>query len=172
MAVSRSLLRGNAYAFSEPTEVVQRTNAILLPDASGGMFVTLYYASFGVNGEVRCVNAGHNLPILYRHASKTTEVMPRGGQPLGWFPDIHLREDRVQLQAGDSLVLYTDGLIETENPLGEPYGVERLADLLTHHATESAEAIKNHLLADVKQFRGKAPIFDDTTIVIVRYIAP
>ena len=170
MAVARSLFRSNATAFNEPIEAVGHTNSVLYGDAINGMFVTLYYAVYTCGGQVQCINAGHNLPIIYRANSHEIETLPRGGQPLGWFPTIPLREDNIQLEPGDVMLLYTDGLTEAENTVGEAYGIARLEQVLADNHSRNATIIKQAILRDVGDFTAGATAFDDITLIVVRYL--
>lgn len=171
MAVVRSLFRGNAFSKPLPIDTVQLTNKLLLQDASvGGMFVTLYYGVFERNGLFVGVNAGHNRPLLYRAADGTTEFLPRGGHPLGWFDYIPLQLTENHLEAGDTLVFYTDGLTEAENSRQEAYGDERLRTIVSEMAGQHATHIKQAILHSVNEFRGEAALFDDLTLVVVRYV--
>lgn len=170
MAVARSLFRNNARAFAQPMEAVQHTNAILYEDASAGMFVTLYYGVFSADGLVRCINAGHNLPLIFRAEEGQVQAMPRGGQPLGWFPQIPLREDTLQLAVGDVFLMYTDGLTEAENNAGEAFGEEQLAAVLKDSSHHNAHSIKQHILKAVADFTADTPRHDDITLIVVRYL--
>lgn len=170
MAVARSLFRNNARAFSAPTEAVQQTNVTLYEDSSAGMFVTLYYSVFSDDGYVRCVNAGHNLPLIFDATQNTVREMPRGGQPLGWFKKIPLREDHIQLSVGDVLVLYTDGLIDAENAQREEFGTERLREVLVNCGHDNAHSIKQNIMRAVNNFIGDTARFDDITIIVARYL--
>ncbi len=169
MAVARSLFRGNALATDSPMETVQRTNHLLLEDSTGGMFVTMYYAVFDHDGHMWGVNAGHNLPILYRAADQEVIFLPRGGHALGWFATIPLEAQEYQLQSGDIAVFYTDGLTEAVNEQGKDYGEDRLAEVIHQHAGQSALQIKSAIMQSVADFVGDAPPFDDLTLVVVRY---
>jgi sigma-B regulation protein RsbU (phosphoserine phosphatase) len=170
MAVSRSSFRGIALASHSLIETVQQTNHLLLDDATNGMFVTLYYSVFETGGHVQGVNAGHNLPIRYRNADSKIEIWPRGGHPLGWFPSIPLHLHEEQMEPGDIVVFYTDGLTEVENARHEPFGEHRLAEAIRTHAHASAAEIKQAILEAVSEFEGDAPPFDDLTLVVVRYV--
>lgn len=170
MAVARSLLRGNAISAHSPDETLILTNHLLIKDAVGGIFVTIYYAIFELGGKMLGVNAGHNLPLLYRAKNQQTEWLPRGGRPLGWFEDLPVRVDEYQLGAGDVVVFYTDGLTEAENNRQEPYGETRLERVVKENAHRTAHQIKNAILASVTEFVGNAPVMDDLTLVVVRYI--
>ncbi len=83
MAVARTHIRSNAHAGLPPISTVGRTNDMLLEDAQGGMFVTVYHSLFKADGSSVHVNAGHNPPLLFRHATNTYEYMPLGGRALG-----------------------------------------------------------------------------------------
>ncbi|MCB9436924.1 MAG: SpoIIE family protein phosphatase [Anaerolineales bacterium] len=171
MAVVRSLFRGNAFSKPLPIDTVQLTNKLLLEDASaGGMFVTLYYAVLEKDGQFLGVNAGHNRPLLYRASDGSIEFLPRGGNPLGWFDHIPLKLSELQLRVGDTLIFYTDGLTEAENNQQAAYGDERLMTVVRESAGQHANQVKQAILHSVNEFCGDAPMFDDLTIVVVRYI--
>lgn len=169
MAMARSLIRSAVLATDTPEAALRQTNATLLQDIESGMFVTVYFALLHAGGRVTGVNAGHNRPLLWHAAQGTCEFLPRGGRPLGWFEDLPLSPVECQLMAGDVLVLYTDGLTEAENERGESFGEARLVEAMRACADRPANAIKEHLIAAVESFRGAAPPFDDTTLVVVRY---
>jgi serine phosphatase RsbU (regulator of sigma subunit) len=168
MAVSRSLIRGNASAMS-PVDTLWRTNELILDDARSGMFVTVFHSVFHSDGHVVHVNAGHNPPVLYRHATREISFLPRGGRAIGWFADIPLSAVEQQLEPGDVLLYYTDGLTEAENREQDYFSEERLVQALLEVADESAEHIADHILGKVDLFCGDTPPIDDLTLFIVRY---
>lgn len=170
MAVARSLIRSAAIATATPEDTLRQTNLTILKDTESGMFVTVYYTLLHPDGRLTCVNAGHNLPLLYRAASNTYEFLPRGGRPLGWFEDLPIQTLEYQLEPGDILVTYTDGLTEAENIDGKPYGEERLVAVVQANAQRAAPDIMQAIIQSVSAFMGDTPPFDDTTLVVVRYI--
>ena len=169
MAVARSLLRGTALTSSSPEEALRQANKTILSDTQSGMFVTVYYSILHPGGAITCVNAGHNRPLLYRTDRGTHEFLPRGGRPLGWFDDLPVKAIEQQFEPGDVLVLYTDGLTEAENVLAEPYGEDRLLEVVRAYASRPATEIKQAIIHSVITFMGAAPPFDDMTLVVVRY---
>lgn len=169
MAVARSLIRGSALSANTPADTLQQANRIILSDTTSGMFVTVYYTILHPGGRMQGINAGHNLPLLYRTQRQTHEFLPRGGHPLGWFADLPLEVIEFQLEPGDVLVFYTDGLTEAENTRREPYGEDRLVDVVRQHAALPAAEIMARISQSVIAFMGDAPPFDDTTLVVVRY---
>ncbi len=169
MAVARSLFRGNAIAAKSPIEAVQMTNRLLLEDSTGGMFVTLYYAVFDSQGYMQGINAGHNLPAIYRAADQSVDFLPKGGTPLGWFETVPLTLHEWQLSPGDVVVFYTDGLTEAENLQKQAYGEDLLLQTIYEHANQPADEVLEAILDSVSRFQGAAPPFDDLTLVVVRY---
>lgn len=171
MAVARTMIRAHAHLGLSAIDTVSRTNDLILEDANSGMFVTVYHSVFGSDGSSVHVNAGHNPPLLYRQATGTVEYMPRGGRAIGWFPNNPLQEVNLQLQPGDMLVYYTDGVTEAQNAQIEFFGEERLADLVLECARtgKSARETIDTIVKAVDEFCTGMPPFDDQTIVVVRY---
>lgn len=169
MAVSRSFIRSYAYAGLPPVQTLGRANDLIVEDSDSGMFVTAYHTVFEPDGRCVNVNAGHNPPLLYRQSSGMAELMPIGGRAIGWFKDNPLEAEMVELQPGDILVYYTDGLTEAEDAAGNDYGVERLRQAVLQMAGQPASVIRDYIVDDVDSFCGDVPLFDDLTLVVVRY---
>lgn len=169
MAVARSMIRSHAYAGMPPRQTLAQTNDLILEDAESGMFVTVYHSLFRRGGDSIHINAGHNPPLLYRAATGESIYMPRGGRAIGWFPDNPLHETSMQLEPGDVIVYYTDGLTDAENPAGENFGEVRLAQAVVEAAGQPAGVVVDHILQSVDAFGEGVPPFDDLTLMVVRY---
>ncbi|MBZ0299842.1 MAG: SpoIIE family protein phosphatase [Anaerolineae bacterium] len=169
MAVSRSFIRSYAYAGLSPVQTLSQANDLIVEDSDSGMFVTAYYSVFYPDGRCTGVNAGHNPPILYRHEGGHMEFLARGGRAIGWFKNNPLEAVEVELQRGDVLVYYTDGLTEAENEAGNAYGPERLEAVVRYAAEQSASAIRDAIVGDVNAFCGEFPLLDDLTLVVIRF---
>ena len=169
MAVARTMIRSYAYAGLSPKDTLSQTNDFILDDAESGMFVTVYHSVFASDGSSTHINAGHNPPLLFHGATNEAVYMSQGGRAIGWFPDNPLHESHLQLQAGDLIVYYTDGLTDAENPDGENFGEERLAAAVIEAGGQSAEGVLNHIVAAVEKFAQGVPPFDDLTLMVVRY---
>jgi len=170
MAVARTLLRSHAHAGLDPVAAMSHTNDLLLQDAeNSGMFVTMYYSRFEDNGHSQHVNGGHNPPIYYRHKTGSVELLPIGGRALGWFPNNPFKEITIDLEPGDVIVYYTDGLTEAENPRAEPYGEDRLMQVVAQVGDKSSAELMDMILKDVDEFSEGEPPFDDMTMLVVRY---
>jgi sigma-B regulation protein RsbU (phosphoserine phosphatase) len=170
MASARGMIRSHALAGYSPVETLSRTNDLIMADSTDGTFVTVYYSLFRTGGRAVHVNAGHNPPLVFHCSSGDVSFLPRGGRALGWFPDNPLKPVEQQLEPGDVVVYYTDGLTDAENSAGENFGEARLAQAVAVCGRESAAQILGHLVNEVDAFCGGVPAFDDLTLCVVRYL--
>lgn len=130
-------------------------------------YVTLFYAVLDIQAKrFIFINAGHLPPIVMR-AHGEVELLRSGGFPLGFFDNPRYFEHFLQLNSGDLICLYTDGITESMNASDEEYGRPRLVEALRRHQRASAQEIGDAVLADVRRFSGRAP-FDDASVVIVK----
>lgn len=166
MATTRSILRSAAYAFTSPGKVLQQTNDLLHPDIPPKMFVTCLYAMLDpASGRLVYANAGHDLPH-WRHNGEVTELRATG-MPLGLMPEMVYEEKEVTLGAGDSVLFYSDGLVEAHNPQREMFGFPRLARLLAEK--DHGTPVIDYLLAELAAFTGEGwEQEDDVTLVTLR----
>lgn len=166
MATTRSILRSTAHASISPGKVLEQTNDLLHPDIPPKMFVTCLYAILDpVSGRLEYANAGHDLPH-WRHNGEVTPLRATG-MPLGLMPEMFYEEKEVTLEAGDSVLFYSDGLVEAHNPQREMFGFPRLARLLAEkdHDTPAID----YLLAELTEFTGEGwEQEDDVTLVTLR----
>ncbi len=152
---------------------VERMNQIIHRSTLTSRFVSLFYGELEANGVFIYVNAGHPPPF---HLSVSGEVrlLEEGGAVLGPLADATYERGFVRLQPGDTIVLYTDGMIEAspgsiaDGELVE-YGIDRLVALARSLAGRSAREMVEAMLLDVERFSGDAPPQDDRTVVVVRY---
>ncbi len=155
------------------SEIVTRSNALLFPKTDRRSFTALCLVALDPhNHEVTFTNAGLLEPIL--KSGEQLQVLKSTGalHPLGLLSDNKYEEKRLQLQAGDVLILQTDGLLDTMNHSQQFYGEERLHGVLRvlDMAAMNAREIRDAILADVQAFCGNAHRFDDMTIVVVKVL--
>jgi serine phosphatase RsbU (regulator of sigma subunit) len=135
-------------------------------------YVTLFLAIVdGRACELRYVNAGHNPAFLLR-ADGRVEALPATGRPLGLLPGAGYEERRVALLAGDSLFIYTDGLVESENAAGEPFGMQRLEELLVRERASGLEGVLARVDEAVRAFRDGVEAADDATMLLLKMGVP
>lgn len=132
-------------------------------------YVTLFYAVLDIQARrMIYVNAGHLPPVVMR-ANGDVDLLRSGGFPLGFFDTPRYFEQFVQLQSGDLVCLYTDGITETSNAKDEDYGRARLIEVLRRHHQRSAAEVCDAVLADVRRFGERAPV-DDATVLILKAV--
>jgi serine phosphatase RsbU (regulator of sigma subunit) len=154
---------------TRPDHVLSATNGRLLTDTQADMFVTAFYGILDpATGTLIYCNAGHTPPYLLS-AQNTAQVraLPRTGMPLGIAADATWEPETIQLGPDDVLLLYTDGIIEALNEREEFFRSERLLEVVQANVGRSARGIQDALLAEVHQFMGHAPQFDDIALLIV-----
>ncbi len=143
-------------------------NQIVTESTSPEKFATLFYADWNPGSCQMCyVNAGHNYPIVVRQ-NGSVEQLNIGGLVLGVIPHTSFEHGSVQLYPGDIVLMYTDGLSELNNPMGEEYGEERLIRLLQDNAHLSAEALKTKIIRDATRFSLGELGFDDLTLIVLK----
>ena len=169
MALSRTILRASLIGSNSPVDGIAQANRLICADSPNSMFVTLFIAQIDhVMGDVIYVNAGHNPPYLYRAAEDEPERLVRTGMALGIDDTTRFAQQSVHLDPGDTLILYTDGILDALNADSEEFGDGRLRRVCAQQRTESATHIVAALRDEVLKFVGDEPLADDCTVVIVK----
>ena len=144
-----------------------RVNSIICRDGLPQMFSSLVYAELAPGGgTVRLINAGHLPPLIVRKSGIAQSV--KGGPALGLMPGAEFREETVELDPGDLILFYSDGLVEARNESGEFFGEDRLRAVLSSSSRLTSGRIGEELLAAVDRFRGEARAHDDLTLLVLK----
>jgi serine phosphatase RsbU (regulator of sigma subunit) len=173
MALSRTLIRTYAGEHSSQPELALRAaNERILAETHTDMFVTVFYGVLDPqSGTLLYCNAGHNPPYLLK--SDGPLPLGRTGLPLGIFEDSTWDRGTAELAPGDALVLYTDGVTDTQTADGALFGQEGLLEVIQGFrgplatSTADAQEMEEAVLAAVHRFVGNAPQFDDLTLMVV-----
>jgi serine phosphatase RsbU (regulator of sigma subunit) len=170
MSASRSVFRMLSEEQLSVGETMMRANRRIKKDIKSGMFVALLYAVLDAeDGSVGLCSAGQTQPLLM--SAKTAEVtlVETVGDtfPLGILDDVNYEETQLQMEPGDKVVYYTDGIVEAMNKHEDMYGFERLHEVVKSSPAETAEALMNDIIRSVSDFTGAAPQHDDLTIIVV-----
>ncbi|MBA3952635.1 MAG: SpoIIE family protein phosphatase [Rubrobacter sp.] len=167
MATTRTMLRAAAQRLLSPGEVLQRVNDVLVQDIPPNMFVTCLYAILDPeSGRLVYANAGHDLPYRRRagRGGVADELRARG-MPLGLMPGMGYEEKEMVLNRGESVLFYSDGLVEAHDPRREMFGFPRLQGLVGAHRTGGSSLI-SFLLSELARFTGEGwEQEDDITLV-------
>jgi predicted ATPase/serine phosphatase RsbU (regulator of sigma subunit)/tRNA A-37 threonylcarbamoyl transferase component Bud32 len=168
MANLQATLRGQTLLDAPPGECLHRSNKLLFQSTGPEKFATLFYGILDTRDHTfTFANAGHDNPFVMNRGVQKARLKT-GGIPLGMIEEFSFDHDCVSLVAGDTIVMYSDGIPEAMNEQEEFFGEEQLATLLALHHSLTTTALMEKIVEEVKQFAGTTPQSDDMTIVVVR----
>jgi serine phosphatase RsbU (regulator of sigma subunit) len=167
MASARSMLRAVAQGTEHlPGGVLGRVNDALATDIPPNMFITCFYAILEPeSGRLRYANAGHDLPYVWQ--SGEAEELRARGMPLGLMPGMSYEQKEIELDVGEGVFFYSDGLVEAHDPKREMFGFPRLRALIAEHAEEGS--LGDFLMEELYSFVGEGwQQEDDITLLTLR----
>jgi serine phosphatase RsbU (regulator of sigma subunit) len=170
MVLSRTLIRTFATQYGDqPDSVLKATNQRILTDIDTSQFVTVFYGILDpAEGTLTYCNAGHNPPYLFRAPDGSEmQALFRTGMPLGILRRADWECKSTRLAAGDTLVLYTDGLTDAQDAQQRFYGERRLLEAAQTSLGHSAQEVLDALLASVRAFVRDASQFDDIALAVL-----
>jgi predicted ester cyclase/serine/threonine protein phosphatase PrpC len=164
----QGILAAHSYSGSTPADTLARINDVLTRRPIDARFATVWYGVLSSAGCLTHCNAGHNPPLLVgRHGFRRLD---RGGLIVGAFKQATFEEETVQLDPGDVLVVFSDGITEALNTDGEEFGEERLLSCVKDNLELAPTALLERLLDTVHQFTTGAAQNDDVTLLVLRYV--
>lgn len=169
MAVARSTVRSEAFNHALPEEVVDESNQLLIHDVLPDTFVALCYAVYHAGARILDLALAGQLTPLLRRRDGSVDFVPAGGSyPLGIVQDASYSAARVRLEPGDSVLLYTDGLVEAFSPERELWGFDRLRQTFAELGGRAAPEVVGALYAAVEAWQDGAERHDDITAVVLQ----
>ena len=165
MAMAKFVFRSLARRHPEPPDFLARANDVVVEEVAVGAFITMAYLTADAHGLIACASAGHPRPRLVRNGG-AVEELACGGLALGIAEDQTYGEVRFELQPGEAVVVYTDGLVEARRD-GELYGVARLDAALMAAGPAGAQQLADAVIADCRAF-SDGELADDGAIVVIR----
>ncbi|MCH9612128.1 MAG: hypothetical protein S4CHLAM102_06110 [Chlamydiia bacterium] len=165
----RSIIRSMAASNNELETIIHKSNQLFCEDTKeNGMFVTLFLALYDVESRrLSYSNLGH-LPPLVKRVDGRLEKLDTAGMALGVEPDSQAEIKEIELQVGDLIILYTDGITEAHNAHGNLFGETRLEQLINEADSNEVEYLADKIMQGVRDFVGGAPQHDDMTLVIIK----
>jgi hypothetical protein len=146
--------------------VIGKLNRVIHQSRLSTRFVSLVYGELEYDGTLVYINAGHPPPLLFKDdGMRRLDV---GGTILGPIPESIFKRGFVFMDPGDTLVMFTDGILEVTNSLGDMYGEERLIDTILNHRNETAKLITEYIFRSIKEFSGEETLEDDATVTVIR----
>ena len=155
----------------DPVMVFNHLNQFLCNRAAVGRCATMFLGLLDPDGALEFVRAGHPTPLLLRQG-EVSELYSTGTIPIGLLENEVFASSHIQLEAGDTLLLYTDGVTEAEDKDRNLYQDGRLKEALGQHQDSSLKTLLDEILSAVEKFSGSASQSDDVTLLVVRYRGP
>jgi serine phosphatase RsbU (regulator of sigma subunit)/pSer/pThr/pTyr-binding forkhead associated (FHA) protein len=155
---------------TDPVLVFNHINKFLCEHAEVGRYATMFFGIVDREGTLNYIRGGHPSPVLIRRG-EVSELYTEGSFPVGLVAEAEFFASTVKLQPEDTLVLFSDGITEAENPERELFGDARVREVLTGWQEESLESVKRLLLESISTFARGADQSDDMTLLVVRYRA-
>ncbi len=156
-------------AADSPLDVLERINHLYAHNIRVTSFVTMFFGKLDpATRAFTYGSAGHNSGYLYRSATDEEVLLHPTGPAIGLMEGFHVRSEQVQLDPGDTLVLYTDGVTEAMNDKREQFGLDRLAETIRINHALAPEQLVQKVLLDLNGFTGGSQLVDDVTLVVAR----
>lgn len=169
MGMCRSLIRSKARYLESPADILASVNRSLLEGNHACMFVTLYLAILNIRtGRLDYSNAGHCAPVVINDVNGTRMLEDRHGIPVG-VTDGEYGETREQLEKGDKLILYTDGVTEASNQQHDIYGEDRFMQTLQQSDRSTPDNLVASITDALDRFRGRSEQSDDVTLLTLSW---
>ncbi len=168
MSSLHAAIHGQVAAKTSLDQMVTSVNVYLAENTPANRFITLFIAELEpLSGHITFINAGHNPPLLAR-ADGSLELLQAGGLPLGLMDFAEYEVGNAQLNSGDVLFIYSDGVSEANNLAEDEFGMDRLSEVIRTNVGRSASGIRDKVEAALSEFTGTAAPNDDITLVIVK----
>ncbi|MEZ5307025.1 MAG: SpoIIE family protein phosphatase [Pyrinomonadaceae bacterium] len=170
MSSLHAAIHAQVVARASLADMVSAVNQYLALNTPANRFITFFVGELEpTTGNFHFINAGHNPPLVVR-ADGSVNDLSSGGFPLGIMPSAEFEPGDVELAVGDSIVIFSDGVSEAENPEGEEFGIQRLTDVVSKNCSRSAAGIRDKIESALSSFTRNAPANDDITLVIVKRV--
>jgi serine phosphatase RsbU (regulator of sigma subunit) len=171
MALAHSLIRAEARRSFSPRQVLLRFHRLLMEVGQTEMFITVFYGILDPrNRTLRYARAGHDYPLLLRPATEECMRLEAPGMLLGYEEEVLLSEVTLELQSGDLLVLYSDGITDVRSPADETLGTRRLRELVSAAGRPTAEELSDQIMAYATNFQSTAEQYDDMTLLVAQLL--
>ena len=152
-----------------PLDVLEKINRLYIHNIKFTTFVTIFFAKIDPGTcTLIYANAGHNPGLLYHGGTKKHEWLKRTGIAIGLMEGFDVRAEGLQLESGDILVFYTDGVTEATGPQREPFEHERLAEVIAQNENSPADELIQKVLQSLNEFAHGNPLADDATLVVCK----
>ncbi len=176
MASTRSIMRASMPLALTPAEGITQANRLISAESEDGLFVTLFYGLLNPEtGEFTYVNAGHNPPLVFQYNETACpgelQQLKATGLQLGMDADSIYKQGTLNLQAGDFVLLYTDGVTDALDAEKNDFGMSRLQEVVSANCTAAPEELLDALQKAMDNFTGLAAPYDDMTMLVIKRLS-
>ncbi|MDE7195054.1 MAG: SpoIIE family protein phosphatase, partial [Oscillospiraceae bacterium] len=172
MVIGKTLIKDHTQSGKDLGEVFTEVNELLCESNSEGLFITAFEGVLDLtSGDFRFVNAGHEIPYICKKDGKFEPYKIRAGFVLAGMEGMRYKCGEMQLEVGDKIFQYTDGVTEATNANNELYGMDRLKAILGKNSALPPAELLSGIKEDIDKFVGQAPQFDDITMLCLEYKA-
>jgi phosphoserine phosphatase RsbU/P len=163
----------SGFASADPSlpDLFGRVNTFLCERTPMDMYATVFYGVLHRSGLLNFVNAGHVPPLIIRSAGGV-DALDFANFPLGMFPGVEFEVRSAQLEPGDQVFIFSDGVTEAQNAAHDFFGEERLTQILEACGAQPGHSLCSNVVAAVRDFVGEAPPADDLTVTALRFMRP
>jgi serine phosphatase RsbU (regulator of sigma subunit) len=154
----------------DPVRVFNQINQLLCEHTDVGKYATMFFSLLHCDGTFSYIKAGHPSPLLLRRG-EVSELYTDGSFPVGLLEEAKFTADTIQLEPEDTIVLFSDGVTEAEDPDGNQFGLDRLREILTGHQETPLDDLKKIITDAVDTFSRGAAQQDDITVLVMRFRA-
>ncbi len=169
MASMRSTVRTLAHQSNTPADILRQSNRAVMEDIRTPLFLSCLIANLNLKtGDMTLSNAGHDWPLWVRAAENVVETVEMPGFVLGMFKEISPEQHQLQMQPGDFMVIFTDGVTEARNSAGQFFDDDRLLATIQANQNGSADELAAKIVEDIDQFAHGQPRSDDLTLVVIK----
>ncbi len=175
MTMARSIIHSEASPEFSSMDILKKLNATIYPDMRDGMFITVFYGVLDqAKNEIDLASAGHNDTIVFRAKQGQVEKYNPKGFPIGMDPggrfDKVVKNEKVKINKGDSVVLFTDGITEAMNIKNEEFGQEKMEEIMASSSDFSAQETADRIIKAVENFAAGAEQSDDIALIVLKRI--
>ena len=169
MVIAKTLIKNQLLLGTPPNVTLERVNNQLCENNEAGMFVTVWLGIYDIStGVLTASNAGHEYPAI-KHKDGTFELYKdKHGIVIAAMEDMSYSQYDIQLQEGDVLFVFTDGVAEASDIDEKLFGTDRMLDALNKHSNKELEGLLDGVKTEIDEFVGEAPQFDDITMLAIR----
>ncbi len=167
----KTIFSDGSYEFLSPGVILEKVNLKILEEDFDGIYITMFYAILNtLTGELKWSNAGHiSYPIIYHNGKKSLEILESKSMALGWFDYARYEDNQTEIEKGDKIILYTDGIIDSKNEDGKLFGVDGIKNIVSKNGYKKRSVLAFRILKELRKFQRKKELEDDITLLITDY---